>query len=108
MSACDRCGRCCKKPITAALFAMPEDIKRWEKQGRNDILQYIDPFDMLNSNWCSCDIWVNPENGEDFIDCPFLQKNDDQDIYTCLIHDTKPYNCRIYDCKNKDWREGKT
>ena len=99
MGECQRCGKCCRHPDNANLQALPEDIERWIQQGRDDILQFVDPFDLPDSDWSSCDIWVNPENGEDFIICPFLQKNDGQDVYTCTIYDTRPYNCRVYFCK---------
>jgi len=34
--ACRRCGACCHVDMVA--YVSPEDIQRWEKEGRHDII----------------------------------------------------------------------
>lgn len=37
---CKQCGKCCKESIYT-IYATQDDIQRWEKQNRKDVLQYL-------------------------------------------------------------------
>jgi len=82
---CKRCGDCCR--IHWGSFgATYDDIFRWRNEGRTDILKH------LGTN-------IDDSNGEHpFISnsCPFLRKNEEQNVYYCAINDTKPFHCRNY------------
>ena len=105
---CLRCGTCCRKQ---GFGWSPEinDLKRWLKQSRLDILQYIniclgdnlqirgDELTFAQLGWVTFSVlWVNPPTGKRLKRCPFLRKTRNQPVYTCLIHDTKPNRCRAY------------
>ena len=82
---CRRSGDCCI--IHWGSFeAVHEDIVRWKSQGRGDILKHIS----IDSS--------DPDNQHGtFVakSCPFLGK-DEQGLYVCEIHETKPFYCRAY------------
>ena len=94
--SCERCGKCCQGSIVGSLQAMVDDIKRWRDEGREDILLYVDQYDIKDADWCSCDIWVSPITRRDLTRCPFLRKIRNKDEYKCSIHETKPKWCREY------------
>lgn len=100
---CKQCGRCCTSPIVSSMQATVEDIARWRKEGRTDILKYVWAYNLKDADWCSCDIWVSPITGEDMIRCPFLRKVRNKDFYECRIHDTKPEECREYPTERHDF-----
>lgn len=89
---CKRCGKCCFR--FPQLEAYAEDIKRWRKEGRDDILQYVDIFHF--SSFDTGDLWFNPKNGMELNRCPFLRKVKNKDEYKCGIHETKPTVCKNY------------
>lgn len=96
---CKQCGKCCKDKFVK--WATLEDIERWEKHGRNDILQYlkrdIDPEIYLEHG--RVELFFNPNTGIELDECPFLKKENNH--YTCVIHNTKPTCCKEYYCKNE-------
>ncbi|MGA2972003.1 MAG: YkgJ family cysteine cluster protein [Candidatus Bathyarchaeia archaeon] len=82
---CKRSGDCCV--IHWGSFeATHEDIVRWKRQGRVDILKHIaiDSTDPHNRHG----VFVTKS-------CPFL-KREETGLYSCAIHETKPFYCRIY------------
>ena len=95
MRACTQCGRCCTNPsFMKTLPATGDDVKRWRKGGRADILE-----------WCSvlgddanpyADLWISPRTGDEASRCPFVRKIRGQDRYTCTIYNTRPEVCRAY------------
>ena len=93
---CRRSGDCCI--IHWGSFeATHEDIARWRRQRREDILRHIsiDSTDPKNLNG----VFVTKS-------CPFLKKDQSGGFYTCTIHETKPFYCRIYPddgvCENEE------
>jgi Fe-S-cluster containining protein len=105
------CGSCCRR-IGFALAITARDWRRWTKEGREDILQYVRPLHMIDRRvrfkelvredeardiWVCGDAWINPETGDNLNKCPFL-KSLSQEKYICTIHDTKPEVCRQFCC----------
>ena len=43
---CSQCGRCCLM-LGAEITATQEDVARWVKEGRQDILRYADIYENL-------------------------------------------------------------
>ena len=82
---CRRSGDCCII-LWGSFEATHEDIVRWRTQGRHDILKHvsIDSTDPHNQHG----IFVAKS-------CPFLRK-EQLGVYSCAIHDTKPFYCRNY------------
>jgi Fe-S-cluster containining protein len=103
-----QCGECCKSLADTIRFCK-EEIFRWQKEGRKDILRHI-------RVWCydGEDVelrgddpkifdgsvkFIGAEWWKERIDiCPFLEKD------KCKIHDTKPIICCNYLCD----KNGKT
>ena len=82
---CERSGDCCV--IHWRSFeATHEDLARWERQGREDILKYV-AIDSTNPH----------KRHGDFVteSCPFLEKGE-RGFYSCAIDETKPFYCMIY------------
>ncbi|MHC4160056.1 MAG: YkgJ family cysteine cluster protein [Planctomycetota bacterium] len=93
---CEQCGHCCLKLRDAfSTCATDEDIKHWEKEGRYDILDWVDPIPVGDGQYIY-DIWISPVTGEDVTRCPWLRKLPNQDKYICRIHDAKPVHCQAY------------
>jgi Fe-S-cluster containining protein len=74
------------------LSATAEDIARWRREGRDDILRYAY---ILGD---SADLWLDstkPDKSE--LDrCPFVRKIPGSKKYNCRIYDTRPEVCREY------------
>ena len=93
-SPCTNCGRCCTNSnYMGSLMADGEDILRWQREGRDDILRFAailgdrdDPY---------ADLWID-ENGNERERCPFVRKLKGQSRYLCTIYDTRPQVCRNY------------
>ncbi len=86
---CKQCGNCCLNLSDAySTTANEEDILRWEKEGRIDILECIDMYTM--------DLWFSPKTGDELNRCPWLRKLPNKNKYICRIHDTKPKHCIDY------------
>ncbi len=92
---CKMCGKCC---LQYAISAEPEDIQRWKRQDRNDILMHVMIFETSIGPFGD----VLPSNTRR---CPFLRKIKNQDIYRCRIQDTKPIICSKYPRIGKCSRE---
>lgn len=83
---CRRSGDCCI--IHWGSFeATHDDIVRWRRQGREDILGYLS---IDSSDPCSLRGLFTTES------CPFLKKEEQSELCSCAIHDTKPFYCKIY------------
>lgn len=82
---CQQCGRCCRI-YGGCLQANPADIKLWEKEGREDVLQ-----------WVRCgDLWINRHTNIEAERCPFLRKLPKKDKYICRIYEVRPEVCKGY------------
>jgi Fe-S-cluster containining protein len=93
---CKQCGNCCLNLYDAfSTSATDQDIKMWEQEGRDDILEWVDPIH-IGSNQYVYDIWFNPVTGDDVKRCPWLRKLPNQEKYICRIQDLKPEHCRKY------------
>ena len=91
---CKQCGHCCLHLDAFSTCATDEDIKMWQKAGRDDILEWVDPIQL--GNHFIYDIWISPVTHDDVKRCPWLRKLPNQDKYVCRIHDLKPEHCRAY------------
>lgn len=69
-----------------SLRAEPEDLERWQAEGRLDLLRRIGADGR---------IWKDPATGEPLEDCPFLRRTGPE-AAQCRIHYTKPRMCRAY------------
>ena len=83
---CKRSGDCCII-LWGSFEATHEDIVRWKSEGRQDILKHIridssDPRSLRG-------VFVTES-------CPFLKKEHETGLYSCAIHETKPFYCRLY------------
>ena len=88
---CVQCGHCCLNLSDAYQTSVPEtDIKRWNREQRFDILEWVGPFEGMD------EIWISPKTGEYVNRCPWLRKLPKQKKYICRIHGTKPEHCRNF------------
>jgi Fe-S-cluster containining protein len=132
--SCLRCGRCCKV-AGEVLHITQNDVDRWEREGRKDILEKLFLVRMSCSN---CNIewpphvgencpecgkvsksgvyyWLDPRMPKNWLaqlmgspKCPFLKKIWNKDEYLCGINETKPEICRefpVLDSKEKTKNE---
>ena len=97
MSECKRCGFCCIY-YNGLLWDVEEDIERWKSEGRDDILKYIESYEINGKIGYFDELWINPKTGEETHRCPFLRKVRNKPIYKCRIHETKPNHCKGYHC----------
>ena len=74
---CKHCGVCCE--VDTNVITLP-DIRRWKKEGREDILKHVRMVD-----------WFPAGFKED--KCPFYDKEKEKG---CLIEDTKPDVCKQF------------
>lgn len=96
---CKRCGRCCLH-YGHELPATEKDIQLWEKEGRQDILDYVDTVEPMEGIVLAYDLWFIPNKDRQASRCPWLKKGRNKPYYTCLIYDVRPEVCRKYP-KNK-------
>jgi Fe-S-cluster containining protein len=68
-----------------SLSATDEDVARWKREGRDDILRFV---------WMN-DLWVEAD-GKEWERCPFVRKIAGTKRYNCRIYDTRPQVCRDY------------
>ncbi|MDY0039834.1 MAG: YkgJ family cysteine cluster protein [Desulforhabdus sp.] len=97
---CKQCGLCCKLRGAYQNYATDEDFRRWELEGRTDILEFVTVndlgFDMHGDPRRLYNVWMKPGTEEYLDGCPFLKKIPEQEKYICSIHDTKPWHCRSF------------
>jgi Fe-S-cluster containining protein len=84
---CKRCGKCC--------YAVPasiteEDINRWRQQGRMDIVDAMEQFELV---WAG-DTIISLKNNRSVSTCPFLMNTGES--RTCTIYEDSPRVCREF------------
>jgi Fe-S-cluster containining protein len=78
------------------LQATGEDVKRWRREGRDDILRFVAVLGRDDDDpWG--DLWIDDDNGVERARCPFVRKLPNRDQYTCTIYETRPEVCRQYE-----------
>jgi Fe-S-cluster containining protein len=88
---CVQCGHCCLDLSGAYQTSVPDsDVKRWKREQRFDILEWVGPFEGMD------EIWISPKTGEYVNRCPWLRKLPKKSKYICRIHETKPEHCRNF------------
>jgi Fe-S-cluster containining protein len=93
---CKQCGHCCLHLCVSTTGTVgEEDISRWEKEGRFDILRWVNIFNPKSDDRFG-DIWIDTKIMDEVNRCPFLRKVRNQNKYRCLIQNTKPWICRQY------------
>ncbi len=93
---CTRCGHCCLKLHDAYCTSVDmEEVRRWRKEKRWDILEWVDIM-RVGGEELFADIWFSPTTGEETTRCPWLRKLPNKNIYKCRIHETKPSHCRNF------------
>jgi Fe-S-cluster containining protein len=106
MKPCTRCGKCCTNiEFMGNLSATEEDVRRWDDQGRWDIMRYVSVLPPLppwfpkgtGAAFPYADLWVDTENNDDEkLRCPFVRKDRNQNTYRCTIYEIRPQVCRDY------------
>lgn len=99
---CRQCGQCCRyldyhKEVTA------DDVDRWEKYGRSDILEWVGRS-RNSSGKTVYQIWMIPGTRQLSEKCPFLYKVPTENRWICKIQDLKPAICRNYPVSRKHAR----
>lgn len=80
---CRRCGLCCQAHI--ALLVHPEDLERWRREGRTDILRVVEA-ETEETDGMGDSALMGP--------CPFLERRGE--AYSCAIYQTRPLVCRAF------------
>jgi Fe-S-cluster containining protein len=94
---CTQCGRCCTDPsFMGSMQANADDIKRWRRQKRHDILMWAYIYGPNIKFAPFADLWISPRTNTEAERCPFVRKVRNQDRYTCTIYETRPQVCRDY------------
>ena len=84
---CLRCGTCCMADMIGEADA--EDLERWKREGRDDILRvYRDAL------WVG-DHFLSVTTGMTIHDCPFLDFREGS--FACTIYGTRPRVCRNFE-----------
>ena len=97
-----------------------EYIKSWVNQEHWLILQYCHGWNAkcwdllfedeeklikyLVNPIMNCEMWFDPETGEQIYLCPFLRKRHGRNEFECMVHDSKPKMCQDYICDPKDMK----
>jgi len=84
---CRRCGTCCHVDMVA--YFSPEDIQRWEKEQRYDIIARLRNNDVF---WAG-DRIVD-KSGVKMTKCVYLKW--DGSSFFCEIYETRPIICRNF------------
>jgi len=100
---CQQCGRCCKALNKVYhIYATDEDVERWEREERDDILRWVDSIEVAEGEY-EHDFAINPRTGEEVTgSCPFLGKVRGTNLYRCRIQSTKPAACQIFPMDAED------
>jgi len=89
-AACTGCGKCCiDTNYMRSLPATKSDIRRWRREGREDILEYVD---FVGAGVYV--LWV--KEGVESSRCPFVRKTRGKPTFHCTIHESRPEACRGY------------
>jgi len=97
--SCRQCGRCCTF-LDYHNELTEEDVVRWEKLGRTDILKWVRGIEQKGRE-SGYRIWTVPGTTGLADRCPFLKKIPSENRWECLIHDVKPAICRQYPLTRK-------
>ncbi len=96
--ACRHCGKCCLEMGTK-IYATPDDVRRWMREGREDIMKHVLVYEYYDISqgyvFEGGEVWFD-KNGRKLDRCPFIEERDGR-IY-CRIQDVKPQQCREYRC----------
>lgn len=84
---CRQCGACCHVDMLA--YVTPEDIERWEQEGRRDIIDHLSNRDVF---WAGDQVYS--KFGTKVSTCHYLDWNGS--TFFCQIHETRPMVCRSY------------
>ena len=84
---CLRCGTCCLADMIADADA--EDLERWKREGREDILKIYS-----DARWMG-DHFISATTEMTIHDCPLLDFKDS--LFTCAIYETRPRVCRAFE-----------
>jgi Fe-S-cluster containining protein len=104
---CQRCGRCCRVPSQLVHGdATIQDIARWIGEGRYDILQWVGPIIVRDSEDAMFDIWVNPKTHDFVKRCPWLRRQGGSNVHECLIYNVRPTACREWPANIADGQKG--
>src|SRR5262249_34370983 len=76
-SPCTNCSKCCTNPsFMGTLKATGEDVERWRREGRQDILRFADVVGPRNDPWA--DLWIDSQapdhRDSERFRCPFVRK----------------------------------
>lgn len=82
---CLQCGQCCES-FGGHLRASPHDLRRWQDQGRQDLLDSANRL-----GW----VWVDPATKERVSPCPHIDRSDPEKV-CCDIYEIRPDMCRDY------------
>jgi Fe-S-cluster containining protein len=96
---CQQCGECCRT-LDYHNEISKEDVNRWKRLERVDILEWVGVFKKSNQG-TAYRIWIKPGTREFADICPFLQKKPTENRWICQIHDVKPRICRQYPVSRK-------
>jgi Fe-S-cluster containining protein len=97
--SCKQCGRCCRS-LDYHDDLTREDVRRWEKLGRTDILRWVRVIEERGGKGIY-KIWTIPGTTQLAEVCPFLKEVSSENRWACLIHDVKPAICRQYPLTRK-------
>ena len=84
---CKRCGNCC---LSAWVPATHEDMERWKREEKKEILRAIEHSKAL---WAG-DIVVSSVEGSMLSNCQFLRW--EVNYYSCTIYEDRPMICRKF------------
>ena len=104
---CTKCGKCCvNSSYMGTLFAVEEDLVRWEEAGRYDIMDTAYIFHWGEKIKRTADLWTDPMTGDEITNgtCPWVKKIG-KDLWHCTIHELRPNVCRDYPV-DKEQRDG--
>ena len=92
---CKQCGRCCRLlGIEYEIYVDEEDVRRWQGEGRDDILAWVAGAVYREGEY---DFPVDPVTGDEVVgDCPFLAIEPDLGVSHCRIYDTRPRDCGLF------------
>jgi len=93
---CMQCGKCCFNYGTC-IAATNNDIARWKRQGRRDILEKARLITDPTGKIIAAECWFDPHTGKEYACCPWIKRKGDR--VCCMIHETKPQYCVDYMCR---------
>lgn len=115
---CEQCGSCCMQ-LKDIINIEKEDITKWVKDCRADILQYCygwhedfsdymifaedddDEKEIISHfmDGINMEMWCDPKTGDGVYLCPFLTVDTKAKKFECQIQEMKPLICKDYLCR---------